>query len=196
MPKAAKREVGVEYVTTTTQATGATPSTTVDGSGENPNPSLPTTMEQEQSGFLPSRVPDAAIQYVLDRYHYIDGTLIVQGHIAAMSAEWTIKRGEYSSDSVRAYAQMQFGQNSSEPFKCDFVVREPRIKVIDSDGDTAIVREVYQQFARLLDLATNNLMVEHLQTLYLDMPPEAPKKPKGVDASKKDARKEVKEEEL
>jgi hypothetical protein len=208
MPKAARREAEVGYVTTTTEpSVQPVEISQTNGSGENPTPSDP--MEQAQSGFLPSRVPDAAIQYVLEGYRFIDDkSLVIRGNIVALSAEWIIKRGEYSSETIRAYAQVQFGQNSAEPFKCDFVVREPRIKIIEAEGDTAIVREVYQQFARLLDLATSNLMVEHLQTIYLDMPPATatgnpPKKPKGVDAGNhgpgqtKDARKEgVREEEL
>jgi hypothetical protein len=129
--------------------------------------------QKAESGVDPfSEKVTPAVEYVVARWGVLSNpdllehqqTLVIEGQITSMTAEATeglkgLGGSEHDPTAARGY--LQYGPDN---LKCDFVVEKATEK-IRTFGDIEIVREVYRQLARGLNLETHQVLVRHVDTL-------------------------------
>ena len=142
-----------------------------------PNPSPPSEPQLDHEGFPLPPVPPA-VQYCLDNWKFVgpEKALIIQGRIVSLTAEWILKRGEYASETVRGYWQL-----APDNLHCNIVVPYADEEITLSGGDLGVVKVVFRQLARHLDIAVTDVAVAHMNQIYMEAPPEKQR----VDAKKR-----------
>ena len=108
-----------------------------------------------------------ALQYVLARWNLeLEGApenavLVIEGRVTELSASWTMKRGNYQSDSMTAQMKLE-----PKNLKCDLLVYHPEAEIIAAKGDLGVVAEVFRQFGNMMGREGQKVMVTHLANVY------------------------------
>jgi len=116
---------------------------------------------------------DEALRYVIDRWGYVGGKIVIEGRVTEIAVTMHLKRGDYQSDAISATLTME-----PKGLKCDLVVNKPVPEIEETGDDLAIVGLVFRRFGVELALQSQSIMVEHMQRCY----PEPEKEGTRVEA--------------
>jgi len=113
-----------------------------------------------------STVMNDVLAHVIDNWTFLDNKLVIHGRVIEMAVRPSIRRSglagsSYDSDEFPLYAKLEL-----DDLKCDIVIEHPEAEIVASGGDLAIVGAVARQFARTIELAAFEVMLQHEETVY------------------------------